>query len=127
MIGYLTVGTNDFEQGIAFYDALFSALGIKRLWTVENMAGWGVSRDQTAFCLAIPFDGQEATIGNGSMVALKVKDRESVKRVHEKALALGGTNEGDPAPRGDHGVYAAYFRDLDGNKLNAYVPAIKVQ
>ena len=43
--------------------------------------------------------------------------------VHRKALSLGGTDEGAPGPRGEHGFYGGYFRDLDGNKLNAYVPA----
>ncbi len=39
--------------------------------------------------------------------------------LHAKALELGGTDEGAPGPSGD-GFYAAYFRDLDGNKLNAF-------
>jgi len=37
------------------------------------------------------------------------------------ALSLGGTCEGPPGPRGTGGFYAAYFRDPEGNKLNAYV------
>ena len=40
--------------------------------------------------------------------------------MYEKALELGGSDEGGPGPRGDSGFYAAYFRDLDGNKLNAF-------
>ena len=35
--------------------------------------------------------------------------------------AAGGADEGPPGPRGEGGFYAAYFRDLDGNKLNAFV------
>ena len=45
-----------------------------------------------------------------------------VQLLHAKALELGGTDEGAPGPRGEHGFYGGYFRDLDGNKLNAYVP-----
>ena len=42
------------------------------------------------------------------------------------ALANGGSDEGVPGPRGepdDNGLvfYAAYFRDPDGNKLNAFL------
>jgi hypothetical protein len=33
---------------------------------------------------------------------------------------LGGKDEGAPGPRGGE-FYAGYFRDLDGNKLNAFV------
>ena len=37
----------------------------------------------------------------------------------EKAIELGGSDEGPPGQRIDN-FYAAYFRDLDGNKLNAF-------
>jgi predicted lactoylglutathione lyase len=55
------------------------------------------------------------------MVALEAKDKEQVDRIYEIALANGGTDEGKPGPRGDDGYYAAYFRDPDGNKLNAFI------
>ena len=54
------------------------------------------------------------------MVALQAKDKEQVHKIYEIALAGGGTCEGEPGPRGDDGFYAAYFRDPDGNKLNAF-------
>ena len=66
-----------------------------------------------------PFDGKPATVGNGVMVALQAASKEQVGAVHKKALELGGKDEGAPGPRGA-GFYAAYFRDLDGNKLNAF-------
>ena len=69
--------------------------------------------------LAKPYDGKAATIGNGMMVALAASSKEQVNEIYEKALALGGTDEGKPGPR-TRRFYAAYFRDLDGNKLNAF-------
>jgi predicted lactoylglutathione lyase len=53
------------------------------------------------------------------MVALRAPSKEAVDALHRKALELGGSDEGPPGPRGD-GFYAGYFRDLDGNKLNAF-------
>lgn len=106
-----------------FYDALLAIIGIEKLWQFGEMAVWGPSRTETAFCLARPFDGYKASVGNGAMVAFKVKNAEQVDAFHAKAIELGAKNEGDPGLRGEHGVYAGYFRDLDGNKLNAYVPA----
>ena len=123
MIGYVTVGTNDMDAAIEFYDMLFECVGIQRLWHHGNMAAWGHSRSEPAFCVARPENGATASIGNGCMVALKMANRNDVNTLHAKCLELGGTNEGDPGPRGDHGFYGGYFRDLDGNKLNAYVPA----
>ena len=67
-------------------------------------------------------DGNPATVGNGVMVALAAKDADQVQRLYDIALAQGGTDEGAPGDRGG-GFYAGYFRDLDGNKLNAFVMA----
>lgn len=122
MIGYTTIGTNDFNRALVFYDELFAEIGVSRLWAHGNMAAWGPSRTEPAFCIATPFDQGTATAGNGTMIALRMTDRGAAARLHAKAIELGGTDEGAPGPRGDHGVFAAYFRDLDGNKLNAYVP-----
>jgi predicted lactoylglutathione lyase len=67
-----------------------------------------------------PFDGEPANAGNGTMVSLHVADQATVKALYAKVLELGGKDEGGPGPRGDSGFYAAYFRDLDGNKLAAF-------
>jgi predicted lactoylglutathione lyase len=53
------------------------------------------------------------------MVALAMDSREKVDALYARAIELGAADEGAPGPRGD-GFYAGYFRDLDGNKLNAY-------
>jgi predicted lactoylglutathione lyase len=67
-----------------------------------------------------PYDGKPATVGNGVMVALAAGSRDNVDALYRKAMELGGKDEGPPGPRGHSGFYAAYFRDLDGNKLNAF-------
>ena len=69
--------------------------------------------------IAKPFDGNAATVGNGVMVAIAVDSPEKVDAIHARALELGGSDEGAPGPRGEQ-FYAGYFRDLDGNKLNAF-------
>lgn len=126
MIGYITIGTNDFERALRFYDELLKTIGVKRLWKHGSMAAWGRSREGTSLCIAIPHDGNEATIGNGSMIAVKVESKEQVDILYSKAIELGATDEGEPGPRGNGGFYGGYFRDLDGNKLNAYIPATNI-
>ncbi len=123
VIGYVTLGTNNFETAIRFYDALFESVGVPRLWKHGSMAAWGKSRTEPALCVARPHDGKQASVGNGVMVALRMGSRAEVEAMHSKCLELGGSNEGNPGARGEHGFYGGYFRDLDGNKLNAYVPA----
>ena len=119
MIGYTCVGTNDLDKAVHFYGELLGLLGAKPFFKNDRGVGWGVAPDQPMFSVLKPFDGQKATVGNGSMVALAAANPEQVQALHAKALAMGGTDEGTPGPRGEK-FYGAYFRDLDGNKLAAF-------
>ena len=120
MIGYVTLGTNDLGRGAAFYDPVLAEAGAKKFSTTDRMVVYGVQPDAPMLMLCTPFDKQEATVGNGVMIALKVDSREVVDRIHAKALELGAADEGAPGPRGQTGGYFAYFRDMDGNKLAAF-------
>jgi len=120
MIGYVTLGTNDLERAAVFYDAIAAELGTARMMEWPGAIAWGTPGGGAGIGLTKPFDGQAASLGNGAMVALEAASREQVHRLHEIALAHGGTCEGPPGPRGQT-FYAAYFRDPDGNKLNAFL------
>jgi catechol 2,3-dioxygenase-like lactoylglutathione lyase family enzyme len=120
MIGYVTLGTRDLERGAKFYDAIAAELGVRRMMDFPTFIAWGSEGGAPGIGLTKPFDGNAASVGNGVMVALEARDEAQVQRLHAVALANGGTDEGAPGPRGT-GFYAAYFRDPDGNKLNAFV------
>ena len=119
MIGYATLGTNDLPRAAKFYDALLGTIGAKRWMESEKFVVWTVSPTTPGLGVITPHNGKPATVGNGTMVALVVDSRAKVDALHKKALELGGSDEGAPGPRGE-GFYAGYFRDLDGNKLNAF-------
>lgn len=119
MIGYVTLGTNDFPRAAAFYDALLAELGAKRFMDTDGYVMWLAQPGKPGICLVKPFDKQPASHGNGTMVALITDSKEKVDEIHRKALELGATDEGAPGSRGP-GFYAGYFRDLDGNKLNVF-------
>jgi catechol 2,3-dioxygenase-like lactoylglutathione lyase family enzyme len=121
MIGYVTLGTNDLARAAAFYDTLAAELGIGRMMETDQFVAWGQPGGAAGLGVTRPYDGAPATAGNGVMVALEAKDRAQVDRLHALALAHGATDEGAPGPRGEGGFYAAYFRDLDGHKLNIFV------
>lgn len=123
MIGYATIGTNDLEKARGFYDALGAVIGAKRLMQLdEGFTGYGKDMAQPMLCVTPPFNGEEATPGNGAMVALQAGSRAEVDALHAKAMELGAADEGAPGLREpeEMGFYAAYFRDLDGNKLCAF-------
>jgi catechol 2,3-dioxygenase-like lactoylglutathione lyase family enzyme len=120
MIGYITLGTNDLPRAAVFFDALFGSLGISRFMEVKDrFIAWAKAPDQPAVAIGNPFDGNAATVGNGTMVALAMPNQEQVNALHALALSLGAKDEGAPGIR-SAGFYCAYFRDLDGNKFNAF-------
>ena len=120
MIGYVTLGTNDLARAARFYDAIAAEIGTGRMMEFDSFIAWGTPGGGAGIGLTKPFDGNPATVGNGVMVALEAKDQAQVQRLYDIALANGGTDEGAPGDRGG-GFYAGYFRDPDGNKLNAFV------
>lgn len=120
MIGYVTLGTNNLSRAASFYDALAKELGVPRYMETEKFIAWGVAGGGAGIGLTEPFDGNLATVGNGTMVALEAKDPAHVDRIYQIAMSVGATDEGAPGPRGDDGFYAGYFRDPDGNKLSAF-------
>lgn len=120
MIGYVTLGVRDLERAATFYDPIAEELGTPRMFATESFIAWGKPDGPAGIAVCHPHDGNPMSVGNGVMVALQAKDKAQVDRLHALALSLGGTCEGPPGPRGDT-FYAGYFRDLDGNKLNAFV------
>ena len=121
MIGYVTLGTNDLARAGKFYDVLAKELGVGRFMENERMIAWGAPGRGAGFGVIKPHDGNAASVGNGVMAAIAAKDKAQVDRIYKLAVDLGAKDEGAPGPRGDGGFYAAYFRDPDGNKLNAFV------
>ena len=119
MIGYVTLGTSDMKRAAGFYDALLGELGASRFMDTGDFIAWAVTPDRPAIAITKPYDGKAQSVGNGVMIALVMDGKEKVDALYRKAIELGARDEGPPGPRGD-GFYAGYFRDLDGNKLNAY-------
>ena len=121
MLAYATLGSNRLEDAKAFYDALMPLVGFAPM--MEHGSGGRIyGGKNTMFAIVGPFDGQPATVGNGTMIGFLAEDRGQVDRFHAKVLELGGIDEGAPGPRGpdEAQAYMAYARDLDGNKICAF-------
>ena len=119
MIGYITIGTLDFETALPFYDAVLGAIGGERKSYEGGWAFYGAKDGEPNIGLCKPFDGQPARPGNGIMIAFAAPSRDAVNAAHAAALASGGTDEGPPGMRPPDGTsfYGAYVRDPTGNKL----------
>lgn len=126
MVSYITIGTDDLDRAMAFYDPVLGALGAERLWVQGTWAGYGPEGDDHGMVLlCAPFNGEPARAGNGIMIGLTAASEAQVDAFHAAALANGGTCEGPPGPRPafGEGYYLAYVRDPVGNKLSAFYRA----
>lgn len=112
-MSYTVLGTNDMNAAIKFYNALFEGKEVLQAIKTERMNFWQF--ESFAFAVAIPFDQNPATNGNGTMIGFDVESIEEVKRLYTKAIELGGSCEGEPREKGPR--FSAYVRDLDNNKL----------
>lgn len=127
MPGYITVGANDVPRSGRFYAAILTPLGYAKTEaadavgftapdTAGRMSGPG------AVYVKRPFDGQPATVGNGSMTAFEVGTHAMVRTLHAAGLAAGGADEGAPGFRDEYSdsFYVAYLRDPLGNKIAVF-------
>jgi catechol 2,3-dioxygenase-like lactoylglutathione lyase family enzyme len=120
ILSHLSLGVNDLERARVFYDAVLAELGITPGKSGQGFAGWG-SPHAAGFFISTPLDGKPATAGNGVSVSFLAPTRDAVERFWRAALAAGGVDEGKPGLRPHYhpNYYAAYVRDLDGNKVAA--------
>lgn len=116
MIAYATLGTNDLEKAVAFYDALFSDLGVSKMSPNDRITLWTDASGKGMVGVIKPFNEEPATPGNGNMLAIAVDSLDAIKKLHSKALELGATDEGEPGARMP-GMNFAYVRDPEGHKL----------
>ena len=119
ILQYATVGSNQLEKAVAFYDEVLGIGGMTKMF--DHKSGGRIYAKDGAISFGVlgPFDGQPATPGNGSMCSFMCDSRDEVDAFFNKVIALGGSDEGAPGLRGET-WYAAYMRDLDGNKLCAF-------
>lgn len=124
MYSHVTVGTNDIERAMRFYDAVLAPLGLERHKTFRIALGYapkGFSGINAPFWILRPYDGKAASAGNGPMAAFAADTRAAVDAFHAAALTNGGSDEGAPGIRTHYhpNYYGAYVRDPEGNKLCA--------
>jgi catechol 2,3-dioxygenase-like lactoylglutathione lyase family enzyme len=117
-LGYVCLGSNDFDRACSFYDALTAELGGKRLFPTPHGQMYRLGAGPMIM-VTRPYNEQPAHPGNGTMLAINVDAQADVARIYDKAISLGATCEGKPGPRGAFGDFA-YFRDLDGNKIAVF-------
>jgi len=119
IISHISIGTNNFDRAVAFYDKVLPTLDCAQLMNHPGAVAYG--REYPEFWVQTPIDGKPATVGNGSHIGFIANDTKQVHAFHEAAIAAGGKDDGAPGPRPDYGeaYYGCFIRDPDGNKIEA--------
>jgi catechol 2,3-dioxygenase-like lactoylglutathione lyase family enzyme len=119
ILSHVSIGTNQFDRAVAFYDKVLAALGCKRVLEHPGAVAWG--REYPEFWVQTPIDGQPAKVGNGTHFGFVAPDKQTVHAFYEAALEAGASPDGPPGPRPHYGepYYGCFVRDLDGHKIEA--------
>ena len=113
LIDHIQLVVKDIAASKRFYQAVFAVLDIP----VGGEAADHLWADE----LFISTRDSEAALGQltGRVhLAFQGKDRDTVNRFHQAALAAGGKDNGAPGERKYHpGYYGAFVLDPDGNNV----------
>ena len=127
MLSYIMIGANDLPSSGRFYSAILTPLGYARTdagnGMVFSLPDVPERPDGPATIYVIkPYDGREATVGNGSMTAFRTSTHALVRTIHAAGIQAGGTDEGAPGFRAEYTehFYVAYLRDPVGNKIAVF-------
>ncbi|MFT5610552.1 MAG: hypothetical protein ACI9WC_000464 [Arenicella sp.] len=121
MLTAISLGTNNLKQAGDYYQAVLATINMLRAHEDELEIGFACADKPPSFWVLKPYDGLQATFGNGTQVIFKAANKDQVLAFYETAISLGGKDEGEPGPRDyQEGYYGAYCRDLDGNKLHVF-------
>jgi len=119
MIDHVSVAVRDLQRAGTFYEVVLATLGYTKLETRSATIAFG--KTYSEFWINHRPQMIAVSDDSGAHVALRAASREMVDAFHAAALANGGTSGGEPAFRPQHGdgYYAAFIRDLDGNRIEA--------
>ena len=120
MFSHVMVGVSDIEKSKNFYDAVFATLGLGP--GVDNKGRYFYVSPGGVFAITVPIDGAPATHGNGSTIGFRVESAEQGDAWHAAGIGSGGKAIEDAPGLRENGMYLAYLRDPDGNKICALCP-----
>jgi catechol 2,3-dioxygenase-like lactoylglutathione lyase family enzyme len=119
VIDHVSISVRDLRASARFYEAVLGALGFAKLEERPGTIAFGKSYSE--FWINLREGMPPVAADNGAHVCFRARSTEMIDAFHAAALAAGGTSDGAPALRPQHGdgYYAAYIRDLDGNRIEA--------
>ena len=119
IMSHVSIGTNNFDAAIAFYDLIMETIGAKRILEIPGAVAYGKTYPE--FWVQVPHDDKAAQIANGIHFAFLASSKSAVEAFWNTAIQAGAEADGEPGPRPHYGepYYGCFVRDLDGHKIEA--------
>jgi catechol 2,3-dioxygenase-like lactoylglutathione lyase family enzyme len=110
VIEHVGFEVSDLDRTTSFYNAVFFALGARRMVETEHMIAYGINAPMIFFSVR----GRPPAPGYGHL-ALQASGKAAVDAAHAAGLANGGSDDGAPRQRPQYGrrYYAGYLLDPD--------------
>ena len=117
MLDHVSIQCGDLAASAAFYDAVLTPLGGRRIMDFGEVIGYGVP-PMPDFWLG------RRTTGEGfreTHLAFRAPDRDAVRAFFDAAVAAGAEVLHEPRVRPEYhaAYYGAFVRDPDGNNVEA--------
>jgi catechol 2,3-dioxygenase-like lactoylglutathione lyase family enzyme len=119
VIDHVSLGVADLDRAARFYEAVLGAVGFAKLEVRRATIGFG--KRYPEFWLNHRPSMATVPTDTGVHVCVRARTTAAVDEFHRAALAAGGSDDGPPGvrPHRTGGYYAAFVRDLDGNRIEA--------
>jgi catechol 2,3-dioxygenase-like lactoylglutathione lyase family enzyme len=115
ILSHIDIQCADLEKSKKFYDAVFAAIGARRIHEPNEFAvGYGISAPE--FWISAQADG---TGFRQTHIAFLAKSRDEVQAAYDAAMAQGMESLHAPKVWPEYGpnYFAAFMRDPDGNNI----------
>ncbi|MEO0329257.1 MAG: VOC family protein [Pseudomonadota bacterium] len=121
IMSHVSLGTNDFERAIAFYDAVLAPIGARQVYQPDGIEAVAYGKVFPEFWVQTPGDEKPAQTANGVHFAFLAPSKQAVQAFWDAALLAGASPDGEPGPRPHYGepYFGCFVRDLDGHKIEA--------
>lgn len=119
MIDHVSVAVSDLSLSSEFYEKVLEPLGLTLIERRDRTIGFG--KKYPEFWLNLREGVDPVPDDTGVHICLRAPSEDAVRAFHDIALSVGGRSDGEPGERqGAVTTYfAAFIRDLDGNKIEA--------
>jgi catechol 2,3-dioxygenase-like lactoylglutathione lyase family enzyme len=117
MIDHISIAVSDLARATRFYEIVLGTLGMTKLRTWPASSGFGKAYPE--FWLNHRPGMAPIEADSGVHICVRARSKDAVDAFYAAAMRVGAATDGAPGmrPKYNDKYYAAFIRDLDGNRV----------